>query len=848
MGNFRNYILRIREKLIIVASTAVLLAALYNVYTVLGSRLTSNDECLWSPTKTSKGMVLHFDFVKKNGVTWNAGIRDGDQLLAINGIPIKSDMQAQNILDKVKAGNYAEYKVKSGDKVFTTKVLVKKLVRYPDLANSLLGLFWLIIGFIVLLAKPDGKIQKIFYAVGIATVLSVISLWLPMRFTPKDIADNPVFYGIIAYLWSLSICFLPFLLLYFFWIFPKQFKFLEKKWLQISMFAIPIVLFLITFFTLITTFGFEKNYIPFGAWRTFLNTLVGAANVIAWISLIVNYRRLKTKEEKKPIFIILIAFTVGLVASIYTSAIAPAITDTMFNQPEYYAPIILNILVPVAFGYSIFKYQLLDVSIVVKNSIVYGLATITLAAIYFLFIYAMGQGISSAIGTQYQGIIAGIVFVVFAMVFQSTREKFQDYLTSKFYPEQFAAQKVLMSFSNTVSTVVGLDNILDSMKNTYVNALGINHLAIFLSGENDKQFKCMRGKNMPGNFSSIEKEGFAEFIVQRFSDMKKAIIQREEFNQAFPENINDLLRAEIYTVIPMKIKSKIIGLLLFGLKHSGSQFAGKDLDLLYATAGQAAIAIENARLYKTEAEKHKIERDLELARKIQQGLLPKCIPSMKGLQICGEMHPAMQVGGDYFDLIPVSRTKLFVVVGDVSGKGLGAAIYMTKLQTMIQLACSFDKKPKEILIDVNRRMYESFERNSFVTVTLALFDTDKNNVIFCRAGHMPLLTAKNGNVTEYKTKGLGIGLDSGDLFQNSLVEEEISLTPGQLYAFFSDGVTEAMNSKNDLFGEENLTALLKNKSSKTPGEVMDEIWESVKQFRGDAEPNDDMTMVLVKVT
>ena len=168
----------------------------------------------------------------------------------------------------------------------------------------------------------------------------------------------------------------------------------------------------------------------------------------------------------------------------------------------------------------------------------------------------------------------------------------------------------------------------------------------------------------------------------------------------------------------MIIKSKVIGLLLFGLKHSGSQFAGKDLELLYAAANQAAISIENASLYRSESNKLRIERDLDLARKIQQSLLPKCNPELKGLEICGQMIPAMQVGGDYYDLIPVSPTKMYVVVGDVSGKGLSASLYMTKLQTMMQLACVDSRSPRDILIEINRNLYVSMEKEWFVTITL----------------------------------------------------------------------------------------------------------------------------------
>ena len=310
-----------------------------------------------------------------------------------------------------------------------------------------------------------------------------------------------------------------------------------------------------------------------------------------------------------------------------------------------------------------------------------------------------------------------------------------------------------------------------------------------------------------------------------------------------------LIEEEIYTVIPMIIKNKIIGLLLFGLKHSGSHFAGKDIDLLWAAANQAAVSIENARLYDTEAQKLKIERDLDLARNIQNGLLPSCIPEIGNLDICGEMIPALQVGGDYYDLLPVngSNSKLYVIIGDVSGKGLSASLYMTKLQTMIQFACTSDKSPKEILVEVNRRIYGEMEKNWFATMSVAFFDLERNIVKFCRAGHMPLLTATNGTVDSYRTQGIGVGLERGDIFEKSLIEKEIKLKSGQIYAFFTDGVTEAMNETQDLFGEEKLSSILKDKASHRSTEIMDEIWSSVNTFRGKAEPNDDMTMVIVKV-
>jgi len=850
MRTLKSLFLKYRSSLITVFSIFLIGIAVLCIYYSLEVRVTSNDECIWEPKKISKDSVAYFfESVKVEGVTWNAGIRDGDQLIEIGDEIIKDAIQATIILNSFKSGEYAEYKYLRDGKIFTTNVYVKKLIQFESLASSLSALFWILIGFIVLVAKPDGKIQKIFYSLSVLIVFGSLAVLIPFQTNFSGFfRDNTLIATLIGTAWIIGICFSPFVIIYFFWNFPKPFHFLEKKWLTRTLFIIPgiFILALLVFAILTIRYHSFQAYTLFSILMSF-GFLSMAGNLAAFIFLIIQYRRIKTRSEKKPLMLFIIAFIVAIVISIYIRQIAPAISDTIYNSPEYYTPIILIVIVPLIFAYSIFKYQLMDVSIVVKNTIIYGTATATVAAIYFFVIYVAGQSISSFFGVENQGIIAGIFFIIFALIFQSTKDRFQDFLTKRFYPEQFASQKVLIDLSNELSTVVGLDNILQLMKKTFINALKINTFGIMLR-DKDGHLSLVDGVGMKNEKCMITESRIVQFLKDKYLITKYPSIEQTDFKAVFPDEKAERLISEgVYTIIPMLVKTKIVGLLLFGLKHSGSHFAGKDLELLWAAANQAAISIENARLYKSEVEKQKIERDLDLARKIQQGLLPQCIPDMHGLDICGEMIPAMQVGGDYYDLIQISDSKLFVVVGDVSGKGLSASLYMTKLQTMIKLSCSDNKSPKEILIDINRRIYEEMDRSSFVTISLALFDLENKTLRFCRAGHMPVLMASNGTVQSYRTQGLGVGIERGIVFEKSLVEEEVKLSPGQIYAFFTDGVTEAMNEKNELFGDENLNSILKNKSKFRSSDIVNEIWSSVKSFRGEAEVNDDMTMVVVKV-
>ncbi|PJA98525.1 MAG: hypothetical protein CO128_06845, partial [Ignavibacteriales bacterium CG_4_9_14_3_um_filter_30_11] len=820
MNTINTIYFKHRYKLFSLLALLILFAAVLNIYYVLEVNITSNDECLWVPKKiNADSSAVYFKLVKINGVTWDAGIRNDDQLLRIDNIPIKTTMQAQTILNKFKSGQFADYTYLQNGKIINTKVLIKKLLNVGDLALSLFGLIWFLIGYIVLSSKPDGLIQKLFFAVGSATVLAGLQVILKtFSFAEVYAQQSLPFVVSISFFWSIGFSSLPILVIYFFWVFPKPFKLVEKNAVKILLVIVPVILFTLVIFYIYLTFVAQKvNFFAFQKLISLISMFIAISYVLGWISLIINYRRLKDKKEKRPILIVLIAFTIALIANVYTSTIAPTLADTIFNSPEYYTPIILIILIPLAFGYSIYKYQLMDVSIVVKNTITYGAATISLAGVYFFIIYVMGQSISKAIGTEYQGLIAGILFVVFAVIFQSTKDKFQEFITEKFYPEQFAYRKVLIKFSSDITTILGLDNILDSMTNTFVDGLKIKKFGIFLKDLKNGDLTLMKNVGIDNNDLKINSRNLSNYVKQKSLVTNNFVIDKDNFELVFPEIADKLSEEGIYTIIPMTMKSKIVGLVLFGLKHSGAQFAGKDLELLCATANQSAISIENARLYKSETEKLKIEKELDLARNIQQGLLPKCLPEVDGLDVYGEMIPASKIGGDYFDLIPVEgdRSKLYVIIGDVSGKGLPASLYMTKVQTMIQFSCTADKSPKEILSEINRKFYSSIERNSFITMSIGLFDYSKKTLTFCRAGHMPLYVSKFGEIKKYQNQGLGVGLDNGKLFEKTLTEEIIPIKSGESFTFFSDGITEAMNEKLELFEDSRLTSILNDHSYKS---------------------------------
>ncbi|MBU2491221.1 MAG: SpoIIE family protein phosphatase [Bacteroidetes bacterium] len=839
-----------RKEFLSITSIILIIIGIINLYFLFNITPRSNDECLWIHEKTDDGKrVLTFRVVKFEGVTWNAGIRDGDRLLKINGKRVYNPQDASYIFDKIKKGDTVNYTVSRNGHVFETEFKVKKLLQFGGIGSALLGLIWVIVAYVVILAKHHGETQILFFKIGLGFTL----LTLANLYTGNTVA-NPIF----NYSWLLIVldllslvgaAFVPFWLIKFFWKFPREFNFAKNIIVVRILNIAPILIFLIFLtYKVINIYTVDPAYISVQfVYFGLINFLSGAAIFIGLISLFINYLKLKTPKEKNPIFIILLGYTMGIAAAVYTGTLANVFSDTVFNSPEHYMPILFVAVIPVSFGYSIFRYSLMDVSDVVKKAIIYGAATISIAGLYFFSIYLIGQTVSQAIGTEYQGAIAGIIFILFATVFQSTKEKFQDLLTQKFYPEQFAYQKVLLRFSNEISSIVGLPNILKETRETFIESLNLDRFGILLKKEN--LFTLKNGHGFFNNSLILNDSGdlLVNFIETKINLKQQPVIERPDFEKVFPEDVKVLLDEGIYTIIPLRIKTKIIGLLTFGLKYSGSQFAGKDLELLVAASNQVAVSIENARLYQSEAQKLKMEVDLENARKIQENLLPKEIPQINNLDLAGIMIPAQHVAGDYYDLIKISDTKLFVVNGDVSGKGLAASFYMTKLQTMIRLFCKEDTSPKEILVKLNKLMFNEIGKNWFITVTIALFDTEKNNVKFCRAGHTPIMHYTNSAVKLYQPKGIGVGLEKGDIFDTNLAETEILLNKNDVFLFFSDGVNETMNNENEQYDLNRLSENLTDEYNHSAQEIITSIQDSLDNFRNNIDLNDDITIVAVKV-
>jgi serine phosphatase RsbU (regulator of sigma subunit) len=294
--------------------------------------------------------------------------------------------------------------------------------------------------------------------------------------------------------------------------------------------------------------------------------------------------------------------------------------------------------------------------------------------------------------------------------------------------------------------------------------------------------------------------------------------------------------------------------LLTGLTQEGSRLEGlwKGADDYIAkpfNLQELLLRIRNA-LNQQEALKGRaklLEDELLRARKIQMASLPRKHPHFPGLDVAGKTTPATQVGGDYFDYLKPGKDKLGIIVADVSGKGMPAAMYVQKMQGIVRSNAKKMQDPSQTLRALQEHLCDSMESSSFVTAVTALFDTKAGTLHIAQAGHMPVLHCRKNKTRLLKPPGIWIGKTSADVFEKSLRVESISLLPGDTIVFYSDGLVEAKDARGKEFG---LTRLRKCLGAMRPGkasDVVERCFKEVRKFTGNQSQSDDITVVAVRI-
>ena len=255
------------------------------------------------------------------------------------------------------------------------------------------------------------------------------------------------------------------------------------------------------------------------------------------------------------------------------------------------------------------------------------------------------------------------------------------------------------------------------------------------------------------------------------------------------------------------------------------------------------------------AEKGRMEQEMFAAREIQQKLLPAGPLRVTGLAMSAFCEPAREVAGDYYDFLPITDTMTGVLIADVAGKGLAAGLYMAQLKVVVQSLARLHHEPKEFLCAVNKVMSANLDGKSFITMLYGVIDVERREMTFARAGHCPLIHVPADQPPGRRQArllvpdGLVVGpqIDDGTMFDGLLTEQTVSLAPGDLVVWFTDGISETMNEAFDCFGEERLAQVLEQYAHLPFEQLRSYILAELRAFANGADQHDDMTMILMKI-
>ena len=407
-------------------------------------------------------------------------------------------------------------------------------------------------------------------------------------------------------------------------------------------------------------------------------------------------------------------------------------------------------------------------------------------------------------------------------------------------PEQQlqAMIEISTNLSNTLSVNDILPKVLDSLFKIFVQA--------------DRGFIIMRPK--PGGpLAPVatkarrgEDEGMrvSRTIVERAMTEKKAILSADaasdaRFNMA--QSIADFHIRSLICAPMIDSNGDSMGVIQIDTSDQRARFTDLDLQVLAGVTGLAANAIDNAHLHEQVVAQQALKRDLEVAREMQQALLPKAAPDVPGYHFFQHYQAAYEVGGDYYDYVLLPEDRFAAVVGDVAGKGVSAAILMAKLSSDVRFWLAREPDPAVALAKINAAFSRHGWDDRFVTMVVAVVDPQACELTLVNAGHMPpLLRTIDGTVTEIGGEEAGLPLGVVDDYQYEAYRREF--LAGDFLTIFTDGFSEAMNSKRELFGMERLIALCSDKGTKVK-DLGPCILDSVRKFAGDYPQSDDMCLL-----
>lgn len=856
-SNFRNHRL-----------ASVALAALFVVSIAISLRSTQDrfDEMLHGGRYVSETFAVEFQTFKVDELdseAERAGLRKGDVVVAVNGRPVHGLSDMQGPVRRARTGDRLLVRVMRTGANGPREQDISVPLRRFTYVGYLPGSWAYAIAILFRIATPLFCLGLGFWVAAVRIGdRAAWALLFMMLSVANLITDDRTTWGhqdaLQPFLTGLTLLFIHLGYLafaYFAIVFPEPLaldrRFPWIKWIVMGPMLVRAGLLGITAGLLV---GHREMVSWLGA------ILIAVGPLATYIELgliglslvIIGYKTLTaaTSDARRRFLLLDTGAAVGLLPFLITLTWAEFHNQYFRGWPALVSIAALMVF-PLTMAYVIVVNRAMDVRVVVRQGVQYLLATsgirilqIVISAVIIVLAATIGAG--SSVVVRVALIAAGFALLVGLGAFA---DRLRHWIDRRFFREAYETDQILADLAARVRTMVEIGPLLETVASRVAEALHVPRIAILLDGNGVFRPACALGygASPPGAFTAqsltLRKLRQAPHARVEFEDADSWVQLTDREERAALEELKPEL------LLPLSLKEKILGIMSLGPKQSEEPFSPTDLRLLSTVAAQTGLALENGRL--TEAireeararEKH--IRELELGREVQERLFPQEYPVIPGLDYAGACRPALGVGGDYYDFIPISNGGLVIAIGDISGKGIPAALLMATLRAFLRgQAIDHETDLSAVIANLNRLVFESSAPNRYATFFLGTYDCAARVLRYVNAGHnAPMVIGEGGEIRRLETGGSVVGL----MRAGSWEQGQMKLEAGDLLVAFTDGISEAMNGSDEEWGEERLIEAARATRRIPARGILDHIMRSADAFVAGAPQYDDMTLIVARL-
>jgi len=497
---------------------------------------------------------------------------------------------------------------------------------------------------------------------------------------------------------------------------------------------------------------------------------------------------------------------------------------------------------PLSFAYAFQRYRLFEVEAKLRRGTRYFIASAVLLAVLLAVLYLAGELLLRQLGITSRAPTV-IIAMGLAFGFMPAFRYLRTGVERRFYPDKYRLREYIKDFAQKTLSIPDCKSLWAEVDRKLVETIGLEAFYPIIRVKGSDRFYLESG----------EGEHYTPFsagrgIAQRAQLESRPILIDEavasERAGLSLEEESWLISRDIAVLLPMMVRQELAGFLALGYKSGREEFPPEEILILHSLASQLALASENIRLLEENLEKKRMEEELQMARSIQRGFLPGKLPLTPGLEIAAGSRFCLEVAGDYYDVLASTEGQTVLAVGDVSGKGAGAALLMANLQASLRTAVGISAQLSDIVSRINELIYINTPPEQYITFFAGVFEPGEQSLTYVNAGHnFPLIVREQGEPISLDRGGLLLGFSAGAEYEQGTVK----LNSGDIIVMYTDGVTEAMNDSEEEFGEGRLIDYIRANFSRPAVEIRAGLEEAINEFTGGRAAADDFTLIIARV-